>query len=260
MKYALSLLFVALLTTISHAQQAVFDASNYQINLTSYNQTMANWATQIQNVDTQIQQFNTQIQQYQQQIQQLTNVQTYLGSALQVVNNVAQLKSDLQTTQQSLSLTNLTSNLDGLSSLPNTFNGMYQSISTISPGGNTVNYTAQLYKPVQAVENAYQNLITTQQKDSTLLEAIKQDISATQDAINSAPDQATVMKLQAKLQGDNAEVTVILGDLNQAVQQIQAQKTLNDSEKDKQATADAEQYQADLKTAYPQDSSTPMTP
>jgi hypothetical protein len=78
---------------------------------------------------------------------------------------------------------------------------------------------------------------------------VQADIAATETQMQTAPDQATVQKLQAKLQGDQAEAQNLQSQISQANQQVLSQAALDTSHQQEQSNASTEALSQDMTNA-----------
>ena len=67
--------------------------------------------------------------------------------------------------------------------------------------------------------------------------------------MQTAPDQSTVQKLQAKLQGDQAQAQNLQAQISQANQQVLSQAAVNTSHQQEQANASTEAVSQDMTNA-----------
>ena len=249
MKYLF--LFVAFFVaagTQAKAQYPVSDAGLYGILDSQQVQILNQWTTSIAKLES-------QLTTAQQQLTTLTNVQQYIGNPQAIAGaiNISQITSQLQTNPLTQNLQQLVQQINSAQSAAqsvasNPLN-LFPTISNLTASGTTVQRDTSQYKPYQALDATYTNAVTATTSVQQQLSQVQADIAATEQQMQTAPDQSTVQKLQAKLQGDQAQAQNLQAQISQANQQVLTQAALNTAHQQEQASASTEAVSQDMTNA-----------
>jgi len=249
MKYLF--LFVAFFVAVgtqAKAQYPVSDAGLYGILDSQQVQILNQWTTSIAKLES-------QLTTAQQQLTTLTNVQQYIGNPQAIAGaiNITQLTSQLKTNPLTQNLQQLVQQINSAQSAAqsvasNPLN-LFPTIANITASGTTVQRDTSQYVPYQALDATYTNAVTATTSVQQQLSQVQADIAATEQQMQTAPDQSTVQKLQAKLQGDQAQAQNLQAQISQANQQVLSQAAVNTSHQQEQASASTEAVSQDMTNA-----------
>ncbi len=245
MKYLLLFaVFFAAIGTEAKAQYPVSDAGLYTILNTQQVQILSQWTSSLAKLES-------QLTTAQSQLTTLNNLQQYIGNPQAVSSsiNIGQLTSQLQASSMTQNLQQLVQQIN--SSQPTSSNplNLYPAIANTTASGTTVQRDSTQYKPYEALDSTYTNAVTATNSVQQQLTQVQADIASTEEQMQTAPDQATVQKLQAKLQGDQAEAQNLQSQLSQANQQVLSQAAVNTSHKQEQSDASTEALSQDMTNA-----------
>ena len=249
MKYLslLVALFLAAGTQVK-AQYPVSDAGLYGILDAQQVQILNQWTTSIAKLES-------QLTTAQQQLTTLTNVQQYIGNPQAIAGsiNISQITSQLQTNPLTQNLQQLVQQISSVQSSAQSVASnplsLFPVISNITASGTTVQRDTSQYVPYQALDATYNNAVTSTTSIQQQLSQVQADIAATEQQMQTAPDQSTVQKLQAKLQGDQTQEQNLQSQLSQANQQVLSQAAVNTSHQQEQANASTEAVSQDMTNA-----------
>ena len=133
----------------------------------------------------------------------------------------------------------------GATSLTNTSGGVYRPIESIHINGVEVPRHDELYRKYGALEDTETNYRTVHEESADRIKTLKEDISDTTRALQSATTDAEVQKLQGTLASQNAQLTALQGDVQNAATQVLVQDALNRNDEEKQAQAQREKDAAE---------------
>ena len=133
----------------------------------------------------------------------------------------------------------------GATSLTNTSGGVYRPIESIHINGVEVPRHDELYRKYGALEDTETNYRTVHEESASPIKPLKEDISDTTLALQSATTDAEVQKLQGTLASQNAQLTALQGDVQNAATQVLVQDALNRNDEEKQAQAQREKDAAE---------------
>jgi hypothetical protein len=246
MKRLITLLAFALpLAFSARAQEVVYDPV---VNIEQILDEAENLAKYAIMIDNQVQQIETLTD----QLTEFKKYESLFGNPSQVLLSMAApLESDLQSLEPGLNLENLVTTADGTSALTYNNSGIYATVGTSfqTAGGQTVQRSADQYKPYAAVINAANNYVTVADNAAQRRSTIKNQIAQTTQQLQSAGSDAEVQKLHAVLTGLNADLASTDDELNQAIDSALVQDIQNRNDQQKQQTALAEQQNAQFQQA-----------
>ncbi|MGC4015091.1 MAG: type IV secretion system protein [Luteolibacter sp.] len=133
----------------------------------------------------------------------------------------------------------------GATSLTNTSGGLFRSIESINISGVEVPRHEELYRKYGALEDTETNYRTVHEESADRIKTLKEDISDTTRALQSATTDAEVQKLQGTLASQNAQLTALQGDVQNAATQVLVQDALNRNDEEKQEQARREKDAAE---------------
>lgn len=133
----------------------------------------------------------------------------------------------------------------GATSLTNTSGGVYRPIESINISGVEVPRHEELYRKFGALEDTETNYRTVHEESADRIKTLKEDISDTTRALQSATTDAEVQKLQGTLASQNAQLNALQGDVQNAATQVLVQDALNRNDAEKQEQAQREKDAAE---------------
>jgi hypothetical protein len=245
MKYLLLFVaFFAALGTEAKAQYPVSDAGLYGILNTQQVQILSQWTSSIAKLES-------QLTTAQSELTTLTNVQQYIGNPGAITGsiNLNQLTTQLQSQPLTQNLQQLVQQLNSSQATTSNPLNLYPAISNTTASGTTVQRDTSQYTPYQALDATYNNAVTSTNSIQQELTQVQTDIASTEAQMQTATDQSTVQKLQAKLQGDQAEAQNLQSQLSQANQQVLSQAAVNTAHTQEQSQANTEALGQDMTNA-----------
>lgn len=241
MKRVLSIVFAWGTAIHAQAQYTVIDPTAISVVQNSNIQQLQQWASQLQKMDQQFNQLN-------QQLQQLQTLNQVVGNPASIAGNIntGPLNSIISNGGVGQTIQNLEQSATGAKALQPDAQGLYQQISTTTPGGNS--YTPDLteFKPYAALQSAQDNFTSVVQNNTPQMQSLMTQIQALQNQAKTATTQSEVQKIQAQLQTAQTAYDNLQGQVNTAAQQVAAQKAANDSNQQKQDQANSEKFMTDM--------------
>jgi hypothetical protein len=236
MKKLIAVVAVALpLAFSARAQFIVFDPTSNIQQILDTAQEIAKQVEEIQTLTSQLTEFK--------------NYESLFGNPSQVVlSMVAPLDSDLQKLEPVVNLENLVADASGSSALTFNDSGIYSSvgISFQTPGGQTIQRPADLYKPFAAIINTASNFVAVVDNAAQRRATIKDEIAQTTEQLQNATTDAQVQKLHAVLTSLNGDLASTDDEVNQAVDSALVQDIQNRNDQQKQVQALTEQQNAEF--------------
>ena len=202
-----------------------------------------------------IQMINNQVQQIQTLTSQLTEFKHYedlFGDPKAVLlSMVPNLDADLRKLEPGKNLDNLLSIADGNYALTYNESGIFGTVgvSFQTPGGQTIQRPADVYKPFAAVSRTADNYVSVADDAAARRTAIKNQIAQTTEQLKSATTDAEVQKLHAVLTSLNADLASTDDEVNQAATSALVQDIQNRNDKQKQQQALMEEKNAQFHEA-----------
>jgi len=243
MKKLIAIIAIALpLAFSTRAQMVVYDPVS---NITQITDEAENIAEFVDMVDNQVQ----QISQLTDQLNEFKNYENLFGNPSSVaLSMVSSLNSDLQSAEPGQNLENLVSSANGNTALTYNDNGLYTTVGTSfqTPGGQTVQRSADQYKKYAAINETANNYVTVADNAAQRRASIKNQIAQTDQQLKSASSDAEVQKLHAVLTSLNADLASTDDEVNQAVGSALVQDIQNRNDQQKQQQALSEQQNADF--------------
>lgn len=181
---------------------------------------------------------------------QLNEVTAYVDafgdpSSLLSITGADQIISQLRLPSSGQLLGDLQRASSGATSLTNTGGGLYRPIESIHISGVEVPRHEELYRKYGALEDTETNYRTVHEESADRIKTLKEDISDTTRALQSATTDAEVQKLQGTLASQNAQLTALQGDVQNAATQVLVQDALNRNDEEKQEQARREKDAAE---------------
>lgn len=213
------------------------DAVNQVVDLAKY----------VEMVENQVQQINTMTQ----QLQQTVAYVKAFGDPSQIlkITGVNELMSDLNVSGVGQTLAEIRQTASGIQSLENNASGLYQSITNFSLSGITVPRPEEFYRPFGAVENATSNYTTVYDNITQRRQALKGQIAATLDRLQSSTTDAETQKLQGVVTAQAAQLQALDQEIHNAASQAVVQDIANRNDQQKQQQAHNEEIAADRQDA-----------
>lgn len=231
MKGIACFLVLAVLTAGAYAQYSVAVVTD-PIEQLAHSEDMTQWAQSIQALNTQINQLN-------QQIQTLQTVQSYIGNPSSAAGSMG--LGDLGVGSLGTSVGQLTSQIsqtvNGAQALQNTGNGLFSAVSQTMPSGGAMSFNMDSFKPFAAVQAQGQNVATVIADTLGRITQLQTDKAQTLSQIQTASDQSTVQKLQAKANAIDGQIAALNSQQTTAQGQLSAQQIANQNDKALKAAA-----------------------
>jgi hypothetical protein len=193
-----------------------------------------------------------QIQMLTQQLSEFKNYESLFGDPKQVaLSMVSTLNADLLKTEPGQTLDHLLSIADGNYALTYNESGIYATVGATfqTPGGQTIQRPADLYKPFAAVSRTADNFVSVADDAAARRADIKQQIAQTTAQLKTATTDAEVQKLQGVLSSLNGDLASTDAEVNQAVGSALVQDIQNRNDQEKQQRALLEQQNAEFHEA-----------
>jgi hypothetical protein len=204
-----------------------------------------------------VEMINNQVQQIQRLTSQLEELQQYnkaFGDPSRILNvtGVGGLVRDLQKTPVGKTITDLGRISDGVEALTYDANGLYQKIGKTftTPSGKEVQRNTGDYKPFQVVNKATQNYTNVTADVLLRRKALKDEIAATTQQLQSAATASEVQKLSGILVGLNSALAATDKEIDQALALSLVQDIENRNDVEKQSKARREEQQAELLESF----------
>ncbi|MDX1951085.1 MAG: DUF4141 domain-containing protein [Verrucomicrobiota bacterium] len=212
---------------------------------------------QAQDIAKYVEMVNNQVQQIQQLTAQLQELQQYnkaFGDPSRILNvtGVNGLVRDLRQTTVGKTITDLQRIADGVEALTYDANGLYQQIGKTftTPAGHEIERTVEQYKPFEAVNRTTANYTNVTADVLLRRKALKDEIAATTERLQSAQTASEVQKLSGVLVGLNSALGATDKELDQALATSLVQDIENRNDIEKQAKAQREEQQAEMREAF----------
>ena len=249
MKVTLSLIALAFLTPLLHAQEVVTNPVSDALSEEMHIEDIGKY---VQMVENQVQQINTLTQ----QLQQIEAYVKAAGDPSQIVNitGADQLISSLQQQGVGQTMGQLQQVATGAQALSYTGNGLYQSIGSTftTPDGAQVPRADDLYRKYGAIQTTSSNFQTVTQNVLSRREALRQEIASTTQELQSATTEAEAQKLNGVLSGYNAELGSVDHEIDHAAEQVSTQDIENRADKERDEQARREERQAQVQEGFQQ--------
>ena len=227
------------------AQWIVYDPT---MNIQQVLNEAKNMAEYVQMVNNQVQ----QIQTITSQLTEFKNYEAVFGNPGKVVlSMVAPLESDLQKLEPGKNLENLLAIADGNYALTYNGSGIFPTVGVTfqTPGGQTIQRPADLFKPFAAINRTADNFIAVADDAVARRANIKDAIAQTSQQLQNATTDAEVQKLQGVLTGLNGDLASTDAEVNQAASSALVQDIQNRNDQQKQVQALTEQQNAEFEEA-----------
>lgn len=181
---------------------------------------------------------------------QLSEVTAYVEafgdpSSLLSITGADQIIGQLRLPSSGQLLGDLQRASSGATSLTNTSGGLFRPIENIDISGVQIPRHEELYRKYGALEDTESNYRTVHEESADRIKTLKENISETTRALQSATTDAEVQKLQGTLASQNAQLTALQGDVQNAATQVLVQDALNRNDAEKQEEAEREKNAAE---------------
>ena len=169
-----------------------------------------------------------------------------------VPTRVSTLTADLAQTPVGQTLSAVQQSANGVQALTYDANGLFHQIGATftTPAGNQIQRQTNDYKPNEAINKATANKAAVTANVLQRRKALKADIAATTQALESAATASEVQKLTGVLVGLNGDLAATDKEIDQAVAVSIEQEIENRNDAQKQALATQEQQKADVVEAF----------
>ena len=126
--------------------------------------------------------------------------------------------------------------------------GLYHNVGQTftTPSGQQVTRDTNYYRPNAAIDGAAQNYTNVYADVQQRRAALKAQIAATTQKLQSSTTDAETQKLQGVLTGLNGALAATDKEADQAVGLTLVQQAANQNDKDKQVKAESEEQQAEF--------------
>ena len=230
----------ALLPLSAHAQFIVNDPVAVAQSAVQHGIELAQYVEMVSN----------QVEQINLLTSQLNEVTAYVEafgdpSSLLNITGADKIISQLRLPSSGQLLSELQRTSSGAASLTNTSSGLFRPIESINISGVEVPRHEELYRKFGALEDTETNYRTVHEESSDRIRTLKENISETTRALQSATTDAEVQKLQGTLASQNAQLTALQGDVQNAATQVLVQDALNRNDEEKQEQARREKDAAE---------------
>lgn len=197
----------------------------------------------IEMVSNQVEQINTMTQ----QLQQVTAYVKAFGdpASLLEITGVSGLVADLQLSGVGQTIAELQGLAQGAEALKANVNGLYSSIEDISLSGVKVPRPEDLYRKFAAVDRATDNYTAVYNDVSTRRKALKGEMAATTQKLQSSSTDAETQKLAGVVAGQSAELEALDREVQFATSQAVMQDISNRNDAEKRQNAHTEEIAAD---------------
>lgn len=231
------------LVVCAQAQWIVYDPT---MNTQQIIDQAENVAKYVEMIDNQVQQINTLTS----QLQQLQQYNAAFGNpaAILQVTGVNGLIADLDHPTVGQSMIQIQISANGNEALNNDGNGLYHNVGQTftTPSGQQVTRDTNYYRPNAAIDGAAQNYTNVYADVQQRRAALKAQIAATTQKLQSSTTDAETQKLQGVLTGLNGALAATDKEADQAVGLTLVQQAANQNDKDKQVKAESEEQQAEF--------------
>jgi hypothetical protein len=186
------------------------------------------YAQMIQKQVQQIQQFTTMINQNVEQLRRIGDPNTYVNmlGLDALFNEMSRLKQGLGST-----LAEFEQTVDGIATLKETTNGLYQDISKMPDRfGKAVQYDVNSFKRFGAVQDMYKSFDTEVEQTNRSLTVLQHEKQSTLQQLNSAGSLIEVQKLTGKLQSVESAIQDTINRTNIAAQKVLVQHAANQND------------------------------
>lgn len=236
----LILCVAAMLPLSAHAQFIVNDpvavaqsAVQHTIELAQYVEMVSNQVEQINLLTSQLNEVTAYVEAFGD------------PSSLLSITGADQIIGQLRLPSSGQPLGDLQRASSGATSLTNTSGGLFRPIESIDISGVQIPRHEELYRKYGALEDTETNYRTVHEESADRIRTLKENISDTTRSLQSATTDAEVQKLQGTLASQNAQLTALQGDVQNAATQVLVQDALNRNDEEKQKQAQREKDAAE---------------
>jgi len=226
------LLYLVLTVPAAFAQWIVNDPINTAVNtaiqsgqLASHAEVIARWAENLEKL-------NQQLQQLQAQLEEQRHLRQIVGDPAAAADRLA--IDHLGSNDLGHSFGETTAALRSLAhavdSLKNTAQGIFTELDDRTVLNQPFTRQAAPYRRYAAVEQHAENLDTVFAQTAARRDTLQTDLADTLQQLKTAPTQAEVDKLQAKIAVLNGQLAALEAQRHDAVAQLQAQQILNENQ------------------------------
>jgi hypothetical protein len=245
---ATHLVAIAVLSAGSvNAQWVVYDPTSHAQQIIDQAQDIAKYVEMVNNQVQQIQQLTAQLQELQQYNKAFGDPSRILNVA-----GVNGLVRDLRQSTVGKTITDLQRIADGVEALTYDANGLYLQIgkSFTTPQGEEIERTVKDYKSFEAINRTTANFTNVTADVLLRRKALKVEIAATTEKLQSAQTSSEAQKLTGVLIGLNSALSATDKELDQALATSLIQDIENRNDLEKQVKARREEQQAEMRETF----------
>lgn len=237
LRIVLPLLLLPLCGVVDHAraQIPVTDVANLTNNTVLHAENLAKWVESINNLRTQIDQLNRQIN-IQDDIRRWSGNPGEAAAGV-VLDGLGQPDLLREYGRGRSAILGLVRSLD---SLKNTASGNYRAISDLDLDGNELRRDPLLYRRYAVLDGVQANADEVSETTHEREQELQEDVARTLEAIKSAPTDAEVQKLSAKLVALNGQLAQVEAARQREADAVLLQKAANDARLEQERMASAE--------------------
>lgn len=232
-----TLLFLAALLCplCLRAQIPVTDVASLLSNQLAHVENIAKWVDSISHLRTQIDQLREQID-IQKDIRRWTGNPVEAGGALLLdILGADDLMQDFGRTQEAIRQA-----VDSVQSLLNTSSGTYRAIGSLDLEGNPMQRDPLLYRRYSLLDATRENADVVTNETRARERELQEEVALTLSEIKTAPTDAEVQKLAAKLNVLNGQLAQVENTRQREVDAVTIQKLANDARQEEERLAAAE--------------------
>jgi len=242
-KTFLTLVLSGCFAAAAHAQIPVTDYASIVQRQTNWISELAEWTESLGNDVTQI---NNQVSQISNQYQQISQIDTYLErfgdpKKLAGLMNIEKAVENARLTGVLDAYGKTVQQSKGDYALTRTGGGVQRPLATTQADGSSITRDGESYRKFAVHDQVADNYQAKSEDYHTARQRLQEQVNETMTQLDNAPDDATVARLTAKLNGLNAQMDQLYQE--QALSAAESTITANDLEvtrrKQEQAAAEA---------------------
>ena len=245
MKKIFFILASATLTTASFAQLPVTDVGSQGLitaqtaqQAANWTEELAKWAEQLKGMTDQLATLQQSLQTAQKQLQTVTDMKIAQGAASAVNIDTSLIQGQLSAESLNASLSDLSKLGEQIQGASDLINEIYKPIDPDNPEESVSKEDKEPFLKYELVEKAFGNYEKVVQATSAQSDALKKEIANLQNQLQTAPDDATVQKIQGSLQGAESALAALEAQNAQAAEQVKIIHALNENNDKKQKEAE----------------------
>jgi hypothetical protein len=243
MKAILIFIGTLFITTAAKGQWVVYDPTVHTQQILDQAQNLAKY---VEMVNNQIQQINTLTS----QLQELEKYNEAFGNPAKLLNitGVNGLVRDLRKTELGQTIDQVQKAAEGIDALTYDANGLFHNVGKTfkTPSGTEVPREEKIYRDNAAIQRSTQNYTNVFDDVRVRRRALKEQIAATTEKLQSATTDAEVQKLTGVLIGLNSALVATDKEVDQALSLTVVQEAENRNDTEKQLKARGEEQKAEF--------------